>query len=129
MKRILLAAAAVAFSTVAFAAPATTTVAMGSGKILADAKGMVLYTYDKDTKGVTASTCTGGCIKAWPPFLAAADAKADGDWTIVDATDADGKAVKMWAFKGFPVYYYVKDVKSGDTTGDGVGGTWHVVKQ
>ena len=130
MKRILLAAAAVAFATTAWAAPNTMTAAMGSGKILADAKSMTLYVYDKDTKGAAASACTGGCAGNWPAFVATATDKADGDWTIVNGLDKDGKtAVKQWAYKGQPVYYYVKDAKAGDTMGDGVGGIWHVIKQ
>ena len=129
MRRILLAAAAIAFATAAFAAPNTMTVAMGTSKILADAKDMTLYTYDKDTKGEAAAACTGGCAANWLPFMPAATDKADGDWTIVNGLDKDGKTVvKQWAYKGVPVYYYVKDAKAGDTMGDGVGGVWHVVK-
>ncbi len=37
--------------------------------------------------------------------------------------------IRQWAFKGLPVYYYVKDMKPGDATGEGAGGgLWHVVK-
>src|SRR5437762_9105463 len=113
MKRILLATVAVAFATtLAFAAPMTTTASMGTGatavKILADAKGMVLYTYDKDTKGAAASACTGGCVMNWFPFVATATDTAGGDWTIVNGLDKDSKPVKQWAFKGMPVYYYAK---------------------
>ena len=35
----------------------------------------------------------------------------------------------MWAYDGMPLYYWVKDKKPGDVTGDGVGSVWHVVKQ
>jgi predicted lipoprotein with Yx(FWY)xxD motif len=130
MKRIMLTVAAIAISTAALAEPMTTTVAMGSNKILADAKGMVLYTYDKDTKGAAASACTGGCAGIWPAYVAAASDKAGGDWTIVNGLDKDGKtAVKQWAYKGVPVYYYSKDAKAGDAMGDGAGGgAWHVIK-
>ncbi len=27
-----------------------------------------------------------------------------------------------------PLYYWVKDTKSGDITGDGVGGSWNLAK-
>ena len=108
----------------------TTTQAMGTGKIIiADAKDMTLYTYDKDTKGEAASACTGGCAATWPAFVASATDKADGAWTIINGLDKDGKtAVKQWAYKGQPVYYFSKDAKAGDTMGDGVGGAWHVIK-
>ncbi len=99
------------------------------GKILVAPNGMTLYTFDKDTKGAATSACTGKCIAAWPPFVAEAGAMAEGDWTMVDVVDKDGKAEKMWAYDGMPLYFWVKDAKAGDTTGDGVGGVWHVVKQ
>jgi predicted lipoprotein with Yx(FWY)xxD motif len=34
----------------------------------------------------------------------------------------------QWAFDGKPLYYFAGDAKAGDTTGDGQGGVWHVVK-
>ena len=51
-------------------------------------------------------------------------AKAMGDYTIV--TRSDG--TRQWAFKGQPLYYFTKDMKSGDVTGDGVGGNWKTVR-
>lgn len=98
------------------------------GKILVDPHGMTLYTFDNDQKGA-ASACTGKCIAAWPPLVAPADAKAEGEWSTVDVTDKDGKMEKMWAYNGSPVYTFIKDTKPGDVNGDGVGGVWHVVKE
>lgn len=87
--------------------------------ILADAKGMTLYTFAKDQVGV--SNCNDNCAKNWPPLMAPADAKPMGDWTIV--TRADGS--RQWAYKGMPVYGWIKDTKPGDNTGNGVGnGAW-----
>jgi predicted lipoprotein with Yx(FWY)xxD motif len=83
--------------------------------VLVDAKGMTLYTFAKDTKG--ASNCNDGCAKNWPPLMAAADAKPMGDWTIVKRADGSSQ----WAYKGMPLYTWVKDMKAGDATGDGVG--------
>ena len=56
--------------------------------------------------------------------MAAADAKAEGEWTIVDRTDGS----KMWAYEGKPLYLYIDDKKSGDVTGEGKGGVWHLAK-
>ena len=82
---------------------------------LTDAKGMTLYTFGKDQPGV--SNCNDNCAKNWPPLMAAADAKPMGEWTIV--TRADGS--KQWAYKGMPLYLWIKDTKPGDNTGNGVG--------
>jgi predicted lipoprotein with Yx(FWY)xxD motif len=121
---ILLGAAAVAMlSTAAFAEDyaggAIKTMEIGGKEVLTDAKGMTLYTYDKDAVGV--SNCYDKCAVNWPPAFAAADAKAEGDFTIVDRTDG----TKIWAYKGWPLYLWIKDTKPGDTTGDGVGEVWH----
>ena len=93
-----------------------------AGKVWADDKGMTLYSFDKDEKNK--SNCYDACAKNWPPFTAAADAKAEGDWTIVNRTDG----TKMWAYDGKPLYTFASDTKPGDVTGDGVGGVWHAAK-
>jgi len=98
------------------------------GTVLVDQNGMTLYTFDKDQKGAAMSACVDKCIENWPPLLAADGAMAEGEWTIVDVKDADGAMKKMWAYEGWPLYFFVKDTKAGDVTGDGVGGVWHVVK-
>jgi predicted lipoprotein with Yx(FWY)xxD motif len=91
------------------------------GKALVDAKGMTLYTFDKDAAGK--SMCNGPCAENWPPLMASADAKPMGDWTVV--TRDDGKT--MWAYKGKPVYTFKKDSGPGDITGDGfANGVWHI---
>jgi len=92
------------------------------GKIYADMNDMTLYTFDKDEMGK--SNCYDKCAKAWPPFMAAADAKPEGEWTIIDRTDG----TKQWAYDGKPLYTYVEDKKPGDMTGEGKGGVWHVAK-
>jgi predicted lipoprotein with Yx(FWY)xxD motif len=88
--------------------------------VLADAKGMTLYTSDRDASGK--STCNGQCAMNWPPLAASADAKSTGDWSVV--TRDDGST--QWAYKGKPLYTFVKDMKAGDTAGDGAAkGNWH----
>ena len=94
-----------------------------AGKAYVDAKGMTLYTFDKDSAGKSA--CNGPCATNWPPLMAGADAKPSGDWTTVTRDDGS----KMWALKGKPLYTFAKDTKPGDTTGDGfLNGAWHIAK-
>ena len=90
------------------------------GKALVDAKGMTLYTFDRDASGK--SNCNGQCATNWPPLMAGADAKASGDWTIVTRDDGG----KQWAYKGKPLYEFAKDTKPGDVAGDGVNSVWHI---
>ena len=35
---------------------------------------------------------------------------------------------KQWAFRGMPLYYFIKDTKPGDKMGQGMGGVWNVAK-
>jgi predicted lipoprotein with Yx(FWY)xxD motif len=109
---------AAAFATSAHAAPA----AMMKNGMLVDANGMTLYTFDKDSAGKSA--CTGPCVTLWPPAMAAADAKPEGDLTVITRDDG----AKQWAWKGKPVYMYSKDATPGDVTGDNFKDVWHVIK-
>ena len=110
-------------STVSAADGPLKTVDTKLGKLLADSKGMTLYIFDKDVPGK--SNCKGKCAIAWPPIMAGASAEATGKLSII--TRGDGS--KQWAYDKMPLYGWVKDKKSGDVTGDGRGGVWHVVKQ
>lgn len=92
--------------------------------VLTGPNGMTLYTFDKDAAGSGKSTCNGPCATNWPQLLAADSDKASGDYSIV--VRDDGK--KQWALKGKPLYYWVKDTKPGDMTGDGFNKVWKVAK-
>ncbi|MCR6497750.1 hypothetical protein MUO32_01770 [Shinella sp. CPCC 101442] len=119
---ILLPFAVAALTGSAFAAEPFKTVKTDKGEVLAGEKGMTLYTFKKDEKGE--SYCYDKCAANWPPAVAASDAKAEGAYSLV--TRKDG--AKQWAKDGMPLYYWIKDKKEGDTTGDGVNDVWHVAK-
>ena len=121
VRTLFTAASLLALASAALAAPAMVS-KTDMGEILVDEKGMTLYTYDKDTAGTT--NCYDKCATNWPPLMAGTDDKPEGDWTIVDRTDG----TKMWAYKGQPLYLWIKDTKAGETTGEGVGGVWHIAK-
>ena len=85
--------------------------------------GHTLYTFGKDTNGM--SNCNGQCATNWPPLAVEANAKAMCDYTII--TRSDG--MRQWAYKGQPLYYFFKDTKPADMSGDGVmEGNWKVVR-
>ena len=118
--RTLTLAALFAIPASLFAAPPAKTV----DGVLANAAGMTLYTFDKDAAGSGKSACNGPCATNWPPLMAAADAKPEGDYTIVTRDDGG----RQWAFKGKPLYLWVKDAKPGDKTGEGVNNVWRAAK-
>ena len=91
------------------------------GKVLTDPKGMTLYIFDKDAAGKSA--CNGPCATNWPPLMAAGDSKAMDNYTIITRDDGS----KQWAYKGKPLYTWVKDTKPGDISGDGfLNNAWHI---
>ncbi|GAO72512.1 hypothetical protein [Comamonas sp. E6] len=86
---------------------------------------MTLYVFDKDAAGSGKSVCNGGCATNWPPLLVAASAAASSDWSVVSRDDGG----KQWAYKGRPLYFWSKDAKPGDKTGDGfLNNAWHAAK-
>lgn len=92
--------------------------------VLVGANQMTLYTFDRDAAGSGKSVCNGPCATNWPPLMAAADARASGDWTIVTRDDGG----KQWAYKGKPLYFWIRDQKAGDRTGDNVNNVWHIAR-
>lgn len=106
----------------AYAADPAMTATTAKGPALVDSKGMTLYVFDKDPAG--GSACYDACAQNWPPLIAAGDAKAGGAFTLIERTGGG----KQWAYKGKPLYRWVKDAKPGDTTGDGFRGIWHIAK-
>ena len=105
-----------------YAAGAVKEMKTDKGDVLTDAKGMTLYTFDKDKTDT--SNCTDDCAHKWPPLLAAKDAKPAGEFSLVARKDGG----HQWAHEGMPLYRWMNDKKPGDTTGDGLGGVWHVAK-
>jgi predicted lipoprotein with Yx(FWY)xxD motif len=99
------------------------------GRVLVDAHGKTLYIWAHD-KGAR-STCNGDCAEYWPPLLtrgkpvAAGGAKAA---LLGTSRRSDGQIQVTYA--GHPLYYFVKDRKAGQTTGEGLtgfGGRWDPV--
>ena len=96
-----------------------------SDGILVGSNNMTLYTFGKDTAGSGKSACNGPCAANWPPLLVDGNPAVSSDYSVI--TRDDGK--KQLAYKGMPLYFWVKDTKPGDKTGDGfLNGAWKIVK-
>jgi predicted lipoprotein with Yx(FWY)xxD motif len=96
------------------------------GDILVGDNGMTLYIFKQD--GQDKSNCDAACLAKWPPLL------TGGNPTLGQGVDAskvgsailaDGTTIITYDHR--PLYYWVKDTKPGDTTGQGVGGVWYVI--
>jgi len=96
------------------------------GQILVDSKGMTLYIFTND--GPDQSKCNAKCLASWPPLLTqgnpvlgpGVDASLIGSAKLADGT-------MIVTYNHMPLYYFIKDTKSGDTTGLGVGSVWYLI--
>jgi len=96
----------------------------GIGKYLTDTEGKALYQFKKDSPGTSA--CTGPCLEKWPIYYRETVAAPKGikeDFGTI--TREDGK--KQTTFRGYPLYYWNNDKKTGETTGQGVNSVWYVI--
>ena len=95
------------------------------GWVMATAKGLVVYTFGKDSKGAP-PTCTGSCAAVWAPVTGVPKAgPADtfpGTFGVV--TGAGGK--KVITYDGYPLYTFVS-APPLSTKGNGLEGVWHVI--
>lgn len=120
MRNILIATAFVLSTAAApFAAPMFS--GGDAGSVLTGENGMTLYIFDADEAGM--SNCYDECATNWPPYIAEDGAAAEAPYSLVERNDG----AMQWAYDGQPLYFWVNDSAPGDTTGDGVGGVWHIV--
>ena len=121
VRNLLVVAVSLAALSAASATPPVKSGTTAKGTALTDAKGMSLYTFDKDSGGKSA--CNGPCATNWPVVKAEASDQPSGDYTIITRDDGS----KQWAYKGKPLYTFAKDQKTGDAMGDGfANGAWHL---
>jgi predicted lipoprotein with Yx(FWY)xxD motif len=98
------------------------------GDFLISADGMTLYTFAKDTAGV--SNCSGDCAKNWPPFTVNAEDRLTALTGLkgkLDTLKLENGSLQV-TYNGMPLYLFKDDHKPGDTAGQGAGGVWAVAK-
>jgi predicted lipoprotein with Yx(FWY)xxD motif len=119
-----------------------------AGQVLADAQGRTIYTYfcsddaldqlgcdhPTQTQAYRLAICGGGdaerCLRTFPYVPAAKDAKSSSrSWSVITIDPMTGRladpkqpgAMRVWAFRGRPVYTFAGDRAPGDAFGDGHG--------
>jgi predicted lipoprotein with Yx(FWY)xxD motif len=94
--------------------------------VVVNGAGFTLYRFDKDTAQPSKSNCNADCAAMWPPVIVDPSGKLflDGvDMKNVGAVKRDDGSMQL-TIGGWPAYRFSKDLKPGDTNGQGVGGTW-----
>ena len=96
------------------------------GGFLTGEDGKTLYIFTPDSANT--STCVDACAQSWPPLVVAStDTLKAGDGVTGKLTTfARPDGTMQVAYNGIPLYYFAKDAKAGDVTGQGVGGKWFV---
>lgn len=116
-------------SAAATAATVATTKNAELGQILVDGRGRTLYLFLKD-RGPT-SSCSAECAKVWPSFTTSAAPKpGTGATASLLGTTTRSDGTKQVTYNGHPLYYYVADKHSGQTTGEGLdqfGAEWYAL--
>ena len=105
---------------------ALTKIKTSAGPVLADAKGLTLYWYTKDTQ--MSSACTGSCATAWPPLTGKPEAAMGARLVGKFGTITRANGVQQATYKGHPLYLYAGDMAPGQVKGNGLGGVWHVLR-
>lgn len=99
------------------------------GKTLVDANGRTLYLFANDKPNVSTLSPAGRAF--WPPFTATTKPAVGAGAVAGDlgaVTGATGNA--QVTYNGHPLYYFVGDHNSGQTTGEGLnqfGARWYVL--
>jgi len=99
-----------------------------SPAIVVNAKGRTIYRFEKDDNNPPRTACVEDCLKTWQPVLAPNGVQVgDGiDDDLVGAiTRPDGS--KQLTLKGWPMYYFHKDLSLGQIAGHGVKDQWFAI--
>lgn len=94
------------------------------GVVITDANWMTSYTLSGESPDNL--ICTGACLAAWPPVLAAVGEIDRGDYTVFE----NSAGARQWVYKNQPVYLWSGDNAPGDAEGQGLahgsGSVWAV---
>jgi predicted lipoprotein with Yx(FWY)xxD motif len=96
-----------------------------SETILTTAQGRTFYYRTTDMPPTT--VCSGGYASVWPPLLVSGSSTPTSTTTLPGKlsvqADANGTQVE---YNGHLLYTFSGDTAPGQTTGEGIGGIWHV---
>ena len=101
------------------------------GRIIFDTRGRALYAFTRDPRRGK-SRCYGACAAAWPVYFAKRPLRAGkGIRQALIGTTRRRNGRLQLTYNGWPLYYYVNDVRPGQVTCQNVnefGGLWLVVR-
>ena len=99
-----------------------------AGRVLASSRGLTLYYYSEDKPHSGKSACTATCATAWPPLAAPVKAPPGVHLPGKLGVLTRPGGIKQVTLNGYPLYLYAGDKAPGQDAGNGIGGSWHVIK-
>ena len=101
------------------AGPRVAVASTGLGRVLVDGRGRTLYLFAKDKHGTSA--CTGACAAFWPPLIASGKplASQEAKASLLGTTKRSDGRLQV-TYNHHPLYTFVKDVRKGQTGGEGI---------
>jgi predicted lipoprotein with Yx(FWY)xxD motif len=122
------AASSAAPGNAAATADAIKTMSTSKGTVLANASGLTLYWFAKDTS--TQSNCAGSCLTYWPPVMGKAIAAPGTSLPHGFGTITLANGQTQVTYDGHPLYTYKGDTAAGQIAGNGLnasGGLWWAI--
>ncbi|MFI6675273.1 hypothetical protein [Kribbella sp. NPDC050470] len=91
--------------------------------------GRTVYRFDNDSAKPSRTTCFGACTEKWEPVLAGKNGVKILSSKINRASvgTIDRPEGKQLTLNGWPLYYFHKDKKLGQTAGYGVANAWFAI--
>lgn len=100
-------------------------------QFLTDSRGWSLYVFNADSPST--STCFADCAVDWPPVLVSDISSIrtfDGIHLEYLSTFTRPDGTLQLVYNGFPLYYYIRDMRPGDVFGEAImadGDFWYLI--
>jgi predicted lipoprotein with Yx(FWY)xxD motif len=114
-------------STTMASAGSVSVVSTAAGKVLAAPDGRTVYELSTDTVGH--DTCDAACQKVWPPVIVTT-LPSRGSGVMASLSTVHTAAGDQLVIGGHPVFTFVGDTGSGQSSGQGIhsfGGVWYAL--
>ncbi|MFJ5547657.1 SCO0930 family lipoprotein [Streptomyces sp. NPDC093225] len=97
------------------------------GNLVAEASGMTLYRFDKDSAWPMKIGCVGACVNTWKPAKPVDAEKVSGIAKKLIGSVKRPDGTMQLTINCWPVYWFTGDKKPGDTNGHGKQGLWFAI--
>ena len=94
------------------------------GSYLVDGQGRALYILDGQRGAAGMDRCMGECLRIWPPLHSSGAPTAGPGVDPARLASMPMHGAPHVTYAGWPLYYYHRDRRPGDTTGQAIQDRW-----